>query len=101
MKSDVFVPSALKLYEHGFARLFNSDWVKVCMMAYMGVHLSGKKPPSDLLHSTLPNGILYHLGLWLFNDYFVSNPNFPFMYYQEKTLFLQNLVHLLGKAGCE
>ncbi|HEU5012057.1 MAG TPA: hypothetical protein VFT66_05895, partial [Roseiflexaceae bacterium] len=102
MTLSIFVPTALQLYEYGLNRIFNSHWVDFNMKHMINLHRSGKLHPTGLLQKTLPNGILYHLGLWLFNEYFLENLDF-FIDLEPKEIYtyLQHHLYLLGKGGCD
>lgn len=96
----IFVPSALALYAYGFECMFRTQWVENSFKLYVEDHIIRKKSPSDLLYTTLPNGLLYHLGSWLFDEYFVSEVNLLFQDPQTQWAYIERVLYLLDQSGC-
>lgn len=99
MAYSIFIPSALTLYQHGLNRMFDSHWVTFDLRHYMDEFFLNSTDSKKLCHDTLPNGLLYYLGRWLFEDCFVSEENIigePVHQWRH----LSQLLYLINQSGC-
>lgn len=64
-----YTPVSLKVYAHGLARLFDSNWCGEELYDHAKRHYRGRVEPRYMFARTLENGFLSYLGRWLFEDY--------------------------------
>ena len=66
--SETLTQLSLKLHAHGLARLTDPNWTGLDLFYLL------KQPVrfEQLLVETKKGGLLYHLGLWLFDEYFLG-----------------------------
>ncbi len=69
----IYTPLALKLHAYGLTNLHDPNWTGCDLFDRLKQHVRGRVEPFDLLYKTLNNGLLYHLGLWIQEDYFDSD----------------------------
>ena len=94
-----YTPFALKLHAYGLRQLFDPNWTGMDLFDKLKQHLRGRKEPSDLLAKTLRNGLLYHLGLWLYDEY-LDDQYFDSLTDEYALWYLEDLVGLLEHLGC-
>jgi hypothetical protein len=49
---------------------FDPNWSGSTLYDTLKQHTRGRVEPKDMLYRTIQNGLLYHLGLWILQDYF-------------------------------
>jgi len=64
---------ALKLHAYGISRLHDSAWCGEALWNHAKRHYRGRAEPSTMFRATIKNGFLYHLGLWIFEEYVESD----------------------------
>lgn len=92
-------PAALKLHAFGLQRLHDPNWTGLNLYDRVKQHVRGRSEPTTLLRSTIPDGLLYHLGLWLFEDYFESDDLLHIADEEYQAWFLEDLVEMLVEGG--
>lgn len=60
---------ALKLHAHGLSLLHNPNWTGCELYDRLKQHVRGREAPVEMLYKTLKEGLLFHLGLWIQEDY--------------------------------
>ena len=102
MSFKVFTPSALKLFKHSITCLLDQAWLESNLATTISLHRRGEKHPIDLLHKTLPNGLLYHIGILIFKDYFLDHSDIIlFMEPFKLREYIQDFLDLLSESGCQ
>lgn len=66
----IYVPLALKIHAYGLSNLHDPNWTGCDLFDRLKQHVRGRRQPFDMLYKTLENGLLYHLWLWIQEDYF-------------------------------
>jgi hypothetical protein len=69
----IYVPLSLKLHAYGLSRLHDPNWTGCDLFDRLKQHVRGRIEPVDMLRKTLRKGLLYHLGLWIQEDYFEND----------------------------
>jgi len=69
----VYVPAALKLHAFGLGRLQDPNWTGMNLFDYVKQHVRGRREPIDLLRKPLEIGLLFYLGCWLYDEYFLED----------------------------
>jgi len=64
----VYTPLALKLHAFGLSRLHDPNWTGCDL--YERIKDKDKNEPGEMLFKALETGLLYHLGLWMLDEYF-------------------------------
>jgi len=62
-------------------------------------HTRGRQEPTTMLFKTIPNGLLYHLGLWLLDDFIISDNYRMSLGGEYRLWYLEDLVEMLTSAG--
>ena len=60
----------LKLYSSAIKNLHDPNWTGLDLYYKLKQHLRGITEPSDLLFKTIKNGLLFHIGKWIYEDFF-------------------------------
>lgn len=60
---------ALKLHSFGLQRLHDPNWTGMTLFDELKQHVRGRRDPKTILFRTIEQGLLYHLGLWLYREY--------------------------------
>lgn len=76
---NVFVPSALKLYQFGISLLLDEDWIDQVLKHRIEKYLINGQPPKHILRKSLPNGLLIHIGHWVFEEYVLDASSIAFL----------------------
>jgi hypothetical protein len=58
-------------------------------------HARGRIDPKSMLFRTIQNGLLYHIGLWLFQDYIFSDTHRMSLGGEYHLWYLEDLLELL------
>jgi HNH endonuclease len=70
----LYDPVALKLYAFGLMRLHDPNWTGLTFYEHIRERVKGQSEPNQLLRKPIEKGLLYCLGVWLFDDYFYDEP---------------------------
>ena len=62
-------------------------------------HTRGRQEPTTMLFKTLRHGLLYHLGLWLYHDYIISDTHRRSLGGEYRLWYLEYVIELLGTAA--
>lgn len=76
MQPALYLPVALKLHAYGLFRLQDSEWCGTDLYQRAKRPYRGKDEPRYLFQKPLPDGFLFQLGWWLFEDYLESDDFF-------------------------
>jgi len=98
-EANVYTPLALKLHSFGLRQLFDPNWTGMVLFDKLKQHVRGRQEPFDLLRKTLREGLLYHLGLWLYDEY-LEEEYFESLKDEYAPWYLEDLVGLLRHLGC-
>src|ERR1700722_10487451 len=98
-EANVYTPLALKLHAFGLRHLFDPNWTGMVLFDKLKQHVRGRQEPFDLLRKTLREGLLYHLGLWLYDEY-LEEEYFESLKDEYAPWYLEDLVGLLRHLGC-
>ena len=66
----IYPPLALKLHAYGLSRLHDPNWTGCVLFDKLKQHVRGRVEPVEMLYKTINIGLLYHLGVWMIEDYF-------------------------------
>jgi hypothetical protein len=85
LQSPLYLPVALKLHAYGLFRLQDSEWCGTELYDRAKRPYRGRVEPRNLFQQALPDGFLFQLGSWLFEDYLESDEffhlrDFEFLY---------------------
>src|SRR5262245_50997019 len=69
-KPDLHPTTALKLHSFGLQRLHDPNWTGITLFDELKQHVRGRREPTTILFRAIENGLLFHLGLWLYREYF-------------------------------
>jgi hypothetical protein len=72
----LYLPVALKLHAYGLFRLQDSEWCGTDLYQRAKRPYRGRDEPRYLFQKPLPDGFLFQLGSWLFEDYLESDDFF-------------------------
>ena len=96
---DMHAPLALKLYAHSLQQLHDPSWTGCELYDRLKGHLRGRSEPVDLLRKTLPNGLLYHLGLWSYEEYVLDDEFILSLEGEYRTWYLEDLAGAILALG--
>lgn len=99
MSSNIHTASALKLHAFGLMRLHDPNWTGMDLFDHLKQHVRGQREPVDLLRKTLPNGLLYHIGIWLFEELYDSDDIFHVADGEYLCWFLDDFCQMLVQGG--
>jgi hypothetical protein len=74
----IYLPVALKLHAYGLFRLQDSNWCGTELYDRAKRPYRGRSEPSGLFREPLPDGFLFQLSGWLFDDYLESDDVFHY-----------------------
>jgi hypothetical protein len=90
---------ALKLHAYGISRLHDSVWCGETLWERVKRHYRGREEPRWMFQRTIKNGLLFHLGLWIFEEY-VEDDSLIHNADAEWALdYIADLMELLMRAG--
>lgn len=92
--ADIYFPVALKMYSYGLTRLTDPNWTGGDF--YENLRTIVKK--GDILQKTLKEGILYHMGVWLYQEYLVEWWEYRYFIElsgEDRLWYLEDLVEFL------
>jgi hypothetical protein len=90
---------ALKLHAYGLTQLHDPNWTGMDLFYHLKQHTHGRREPTTLLFKTLRQELLYHVGLWLYDDYIISDTHRMSLGTQYRLWYLEDLLDLLETAG--
>jgi len=90
---------ALKLHAFGLTQLHDPNWTGMEMFDRLKQHTRGREEPTTLLFKTIPNGLLYHIGLWLLDDFIINDTYRMSLGGEYRLWYLEDLIELLASAG--
>jgi len=93
----IYTSMALKLHAFGLEYLHESYCVDEMLYEKLMTHFKEKKEPTDLLIKTLKQGMLFHLGLWLYNLYVSDKEYLLSLDAEKKIIFFEDLHEMLLK----
>lgn len=67
---------SLKLYAFGLNLLHDPNWTGGELYDNIKQHTRHRIEPYELLSKTINNGLLYHLGIWIYEQYFEEEERF-------------------------
>lgn len=97
--TEVKTSIALKLHAYGLTQLHDPNWTGMELYDRLKQHTRGRQEPTTMLFKTLRHGLLYHLGLWLYHDYFISDTHRMSLGGEYRLWYLEDLLELLGTGG--
>lgn len=62
-------------------------------------HTRGREEPTTLLFKTIPNGLLYHIGLWLLDDFIINDTYRMSLDGEYRLWYLEDLMEMLASSG--
>jgi hypothetical protein len=92
---------ALKLHAFGLNQLHDPNWTGMDMFDRVKQHTRGREQPTTMLFKTLRHGLLYHLGLWLYEEYIISDIHRMSLGGEYRLWYLEDLLDLLKSAGVQ
>jgi len=95
----IHVPLALKLYSYGLQQLHDPNWTGIELYDRLKGHLRGRTEPVELLWKTIPNGLLYHLGLWFYEAYVLDDEFILSLEGEYRTWYLEDLLGAIVALG--
>jgi hypothetical protein len=69
----LYVPVALKIHALGLNKLHDPNWTGTVLYDEVKGHVRGYREPKDLLRRTIDRELLFHLGLWLYQEYIAES----------------------------
>lgn len=97
---EIYTPFALKLYSFGLTRLLDWNWAGADLYSFTIDHVRGRVEPYELLRKPLKKGFLFHIGLWLYDDYVNNDDRFHVMDCEDLSWYLEDFAYFLIRAGC-
>lgn len=73
--SDLHPNTALRVYSFGVSRLHDPNWTGIELYNELRQHVRDRREP-NLLQRTLPDGVLFLLGMYAFADFLVKKTHF-------------------------
>ena len=98
-QDQVKTPIALKLHAYGLTQLHDPNWTGMELFDRLKQHTRERQEPATMLFKTLRHGLLYHLGLWLFDDYIISDTHRLSLGGEYRLWYLEDLLDLLETTG--
>jgi hypothetical protein len=99
LDSPLYVPVALKLHAHGLFRLHQSEWCGTELYDRAKRPYRGRVEPRDLFRAALPDGFLFQLGTWLFEEYLESDNLFHLQDFDFLHEYIEDFRQLLIYGG--
>lgn len=60
---------SLKLFSYGIQKLHDPNWTGMDLYDKLKQHLRQRVEPKNMIYKTIQNGLLLHLGIWIYEDY--------------------------------
>ncbi len=96
---NISTPIALKLHAFGLTQLHDPNWTGMDLFDRLKQHTRGRVEPTSMLFKTIPEGVLYHIGLWLYNDYIFNDDHRMALGGEYRLWYLEDLLKLLQTAS--
>lgn len=90
---------ALKMHGLGLVRLQDPNWTGMELWDLLKHYVRGRYEPIDLLRKTIPNGLLFHLGKWLYEEMLLSNDYLETLDGEYLIWFLEDFAEYLMHHG--
>jgi len=97
--SRIYTPFALKLHAYGLGHLQDPNWTGMELFDSLKQHVRRRRKPY-LLHEFAEQGVLYHLGLWLYDEFVNWDHRFEAQDCEDLSWYLEDLVAFLVAGGC-
>jgi hypothetical protein len=68
---------ALGLHAYGLRQLLDPNWTGMELFDRLKQHVRGRVEPVGMLRKTIQDGLMYHLGLWLYEEYVLDVEGMP------------------------
>lgn len=95
----IYTPLSLKLHAYGLGRLQDPNWTGLTLYDELKKYVRGRREP-HLLHEFAEQGVLYHLGLWLYDEYVMEDDRFHLQDCEDLAWYLEDLAEFLIAGGC-
>jgi HNH endonuclease len=95
----IYLPVALKLHAYGLFRLQDSEWCGTELYDRAKAPYRGRVDPQGLFREPLPDGFLFQLGTWLFDDYLESEDVFHYRDFDFVWEYMEDFRQLLLYGG--
>lgn len=95
----LYLPVALKLHAYGLFRLQDSEWCGTELYDRAKAPYRGRVEPRTLFREPLPDGFLFQLGGWLFDDYLESDDVFHYRDFDFLREYTEDFRQLLLYGG--
>lgn len=97
----IYPPFALKLYAFGLTKLFDWNWAGTDLYHFVTDHHKGYRKPADMLKKPLKDGLLFHLGIFFYDEYVKDNSKFKTWDSEDLSWYLEDFINSLVRAGCD
>jgi len=95
----ILTPIALKLHSFGLQCVNDPNWCGQDLYYHVKDCLGGREDPTNLLRKTLTNGLLFQIGRWLMQDYFIHDWHRTEIGDEHRLWYLEDLIEVLKSAG--
>jgi hypothetical protein len=96
----IYPPFALKLYAFGLSRLLDWNWASTELYHFVTDHHKGYRKPTCMLKNPLQEGFLFHLGIFLYDEFVKDHDKFQTWDTEDLSWYLEDFVSSLVWAGC-
>lgn len=90
---------ALKLHAFGLSRLQDAEWCGTELYERAKRHYRGRAEPKWLFQKILPNGFLFYLGQWLFEEYWNFEIQLPTMNLEKSIEYVEDYLQMRTLGG--
>ena len=97
----IYPPFALKLYAFGLSKLFDWNWAGADLYHFVTDHHKGYRNPTNMLKKPLKGGFLFHLGIFLYDEYVKDYDKFKTWDSEYLSWYFEDFVNSLVWAGCD
>ena len=94
----IYTSFALKLHAFGLGRLQDPNWTGMELFDKLKQHVRGRLEPY-LLHEFAEHGVLYHIGLWLFDEFVNYDHRFEVQDCEDLSWYLADVSTFLITGG--
>lgn len=95
---------SLKLHAFGIKLLHDPNWTGMELFDKLKQHVRQRIEPKNMLYETIQNGLLYHLGMWTFEEFLEEEERFNGyldLSHEYLLWYLEDYVELLVDAGVD
>lgn len=96
----LYIPFTLKLHAFGLGRLQDPNWTGMTLFDELKQHVRGRREPY-LLYEFAEQGVLFHIGLWLFDEFVNHDDRFEVQDCEDLAWYLSDLTSVLTCGGGE